>query len=347
MLKKVLLFMLLVVLMATTTACGDKQVVLNVYNWGDYIDESILSDFEEEYGIKINYELFASNEDMYVKIKQGGTKYDVAFPSDYMIEKMVREELLEPFDATTIENYKNIDEKYKGLAYDPENKYSVPYLWGTVGLIYNKNLVDEEDMDSWDALFSEKYSGQILMYDSQRDALAVAFKKLGYSLNSKDPKELEEAKQLLISQKDVLLAYATDNIKDLLLSEEAALAVDYSGSAFQLIFEGGTDTFGYSVPKEGSNLWVDGMVIPKGAKHMEEAKLFIEYMCRPDVALKNVEYVQYATPNAAIMDDLSDNLKSLPGAYPSAEELEACEVFVDPGTFIEEYNKVWIEVKAN
>lgn len=345
--KKVLLFMLVGLLMVTATACGEKQVVLNVYNWGDYIDESILSDFEEEYGIKINYEMFASNEDMYVKIKQGGTKYDVAFPSDYMIEKMIREDMLEAFDAATIENYKNIDDKYKGLAYDPENKYSVPYLWGTVGLIYNKNLVDEADMNSWDALFAEKYKGQILMYDSQRDALAVAFKKLGYSLNSKDPKELEEAKQLLISQKDVILAYATDNIKDLLLSEEAALAVDYSGSAFQVIFEGGTDKFGYSVPQEGSNLWVDAMVIPKGAEHVEEAKLFIEYMSRPDVALKNVEYVQYSTPNAAIMDDLSEDLKSLPGAYPSAEELKTCEVFVDPGAFIEEYNKAWVEIKAN
>lgn len=335
------------ILMMTATACGEKQVVLNVYNWGDYIDETILDDFEEEYNIKVNYEMFASNEDMYVKIKQGGTHYDVAFPSDYMIEKMVKEDLLVEFDTSSLENYKHIGEKFKGLPYDAENKYSVPYLWGTVGLIYNKELVDEADMMSWNALFDEKYNGQILMYDSQRDSLAVAFKKLGYSLNSTDPKELEEAKQLLIKQKPLILAYVTDNVKDLMLSEEAAIGVDYSGDAFQIILEGGTDKFGYSVPQEGSNMWFDAMVIPKGAEHVEEAKLFIDYMSRPDVALKNVEYVQYSTPNVAIMDDLSDELRAIPYAYPTDEELDHCEVFVDPGAFVEAYNKAWVEIKAN
>lgn len=345
--KKVLLFVLVAMLMVMATACGEKQVVLKVYNWGDYIDESILAEFEEEYGIKVEYEMFASNEDMYVKIKQGGTKYDVAFPSDYMIEKMISEDMLVTFDAEALENYKNIGDKFKNLAYDPENQYSVPYLWGTVGIIYNKEMVDEADMMSWDALFDEKYKGQILMYDSQRDALAVAFKKLGYSMNSTDPKELEEAKQLLINQKDIVLAYVTDNIKDLMLSGEAAFGVDYSGDAFQIILEGGTDKFGYSVPQEGTNKWFDSMVIPKGAEHVEEAKLFIDYMCRKDVSLKNVEYVQYSTPNVAIMDDLSEELKSIPYAYPSDEVLDNCEVFVDPGAFVEEYNRAWVEIKAN
>lgn len=345
--KKVLILLLMTILMISATACGEKQVVLNVYNWGDYIDETILDDFEEEYNIKVNYEMFASNEDMYVKIKQGGTHYDVAFPSDYMIEKMVKEDLLVAFDTSSLENYKHIGEKFKSLPYDAENKYSVPYLWGTVGLIYNKDLVDEADMMSWDALFDEKYNGQILMYDSQRDSLAVAFKKLGYSLNSTDPKELEEAKQLLIKQKPLILAYVTDNVKDLMLSEEAAIGVDYSGDAFQIILEGGTDKFGYSVPQEGSNMWFDAMVIPKGAEHVEEAKLFIDYMSRPDVALKNVEYVQYSTPNVAIMDDLSDELRAIPYAYPTDEELDNCEVFVDPGAFVEAYNKAWVEIKAN
>jgi len=345
--KKLLLLMLVAVFMVTTTACGEEQVVLNVYNWGDYIDESILKDFEAEYGIKVNYEMFASNEDMYVKIKQGGTKYDVAFPSDYMIEKMVNEDMLVSFDAASLENYKHIGEKFKGLSYDINNEYSVPYLWGTVGLVYNRELVDEADMMSWDALFDEKYNGQILMYDSQRDSLAVAFKKLGYSLNSTDPKELEEAKQLLIDQKPLVLAYVTDNIKDLMLSEEAAIGVDYSGDAFQILLEGGTEKFGYSVPKEGSNMWFDAMVIPKGSEHVEAAKLFIDYMSRPEVALKNVEYVQYSTPNVSILGDLSEELKSIPYAYPSEEELDHCEVFVDPGAFVEEYNEAWVEIKAN
>jgi len=345
--KKLLFLMLAGLLLVTATACGEKQVVLNVYNWGDYIDETILTDFEEEYNIKVNYEMFASNEDMYVKMKQGGTKYDVAFPSDYMIEKMVREDMLVEFDATALDNFKNIGEKFTGLSYDPDNKYSVPYLWGTVGLVYNKELVDEEDVMSWDVLFDEKYNGQILMYDSQRDSLAVAFKKLGYSLNSTDPQELEEAKQLLIDQKKLVLAYVTDNIKTMMLSDEAAIGVDYSGDAFQILLEGGIDKYGYSVPAEGSNMWFDAMVIPKGSEHVEEAKLFIDYMSRPEVALKNVEYVQYSTPNTAIMGDLSDELKSIPYAYPSDEELDNCEVFVDPGAFVEEYNKAWVEIKAN
>ncbi len=345
--KKILLLMITGLLLFTATACGDKQVVLNVYNWGDYIDESILKDFEKEYNIKVNYEMFASNEDMYVKIKQGGTNYDVAFPSDYMIEKMINEDMLIEFDTASLENYKHVGEKFKGLSYDVDNKYSVPYLWGTVGLVYNKEMVDEADAMSWNVLFDEKYSGQILMYDSQRDSLAIAYKKLGYSLNSTDPKELEEAKQLLIDQKKLVLAYVTDNIKDLMLSGEAAIGVDYSGDAFQILLEGGLDKFGYSVPQEGSNMWFDAMVIPKGAEHVEEAKLFIDYMSRPEVALKNVEYVQYSTPNVTAMDQLSDELKSIPYAYPTDEELDHCEVFMDPGTFVEEYNKAWVEIKAN
>lgn len=345
--KKILLLMLTGLLLVTATACGEKQVVLNIYNWGDYMDESILEAFEAEYDIKVNYEMFASNEDMYVKIKQGGTKYDVAFPSDYMIEKMVGEDMLLEFDTSTLDNYKHIGDKFKGLSYDVDNKYSVPYLWGTVGLVYNKEMVDEADMMSWDALFDEKYNGQILMYDSQRDSLAVAYKKLGYSLNSTDPEELEDAKQLLISQKPLVLAYVTDNIKDLMLSGEAAIGVDYSGDAFQIILEGGIDKFGYSVPKEGSNMWFDAMVIPKGSTHIEEAKLFIDYMSRPEVALKNVEYVQYSTPNTTAMAQLSDTLKSIPYAYPTDEELDNCEVFVDLGAFVEDYNKAWVEIKAN
>lgn len=345
--KKLLLLMLTGLLLVTATACGEKQVVLNVYNWGDYIDESILADFEEEYNIKVNYEMFASNEDMYVKIKQGGTKYDVAFPSDYMIEKMVSEDMLIEFDTAALENYAHIGDKFKGLSYDADNKYSVPYLWGTVGLVYNKEMVDEADMMSWDALFNEKYNGEILMYDSQRDSLAVAFKKLGYSLNSTDPNELEEAKQLLITQKPLVLAYVTDNIKDLMLSGEAAVGVDYSGDAFQILLEGGMDKFGYSVPQEGSNMWFDAMVIPKGSEHVEEAKLFIDYMSRPEVALKNVEYVQYSTPNTSAMAQLSEELIAIPYAYPTDVELDHCEVFVDPGTFVEAYNKAWVEIKAN
>lgn len=347
--KKIGVLLFLVAILAIGfSGCGkEDKVVLNVYNWGDYIDESILDDFEKEYNIKVNYELYATNEDMYVKIKQGGTQYDVLFPSDYMIEKMINEDMLEEINLDELENYKYIDDKFKNLEFDKENKYSVPYLWGTVGILYNRDIVSDEEVKSWDVMFDEKYKGQILMYDSQRDALAVALKKLGYSLNTRNIKELEEAKQLLVDQKSLVLAYVGDNVRDMMLSEEGALALVWSGDAYIVLLEGGQDKFGYHIPEEGSNMWFDSMVIPKGSEHKAEAQLFIDYMTRPEVALKNVEYVQYSTPNTETMNMLSDELKNLPYAYPKDGELDDLEVFKDPGDFIEEYNRVWVEIKAN
>ena len=338
-----LVFVFVASMLAGCAGGGEEQVTLNVYNWGDYIDESILEDFEAETGIKVNYEMFATNEDMYVKIKQGGTKYDIAFPSDYMIEKMQNEDMLHKIDMSKVPNYSLIMDEFKGLDFDPNEEFSVPYMWGTVGILYNKELVTDP-VDSWDILWDEKYKGNILMMDSQRDTLMVALKKLGYSMNTRDVAQLEEAKQLLIEQKPLVLAYVGDNAKDMMMSQEAAMAVVWSGEAIQVMTE--MDGFEYAYPKEGTNLWFDSVVIPKTSEHVEEAHMFIDFLNREDIAFRNADYIGYSSPNTGAVEQISDELKSMSAAYPDMNKLENAEVFLDPGTFIEEFNRVWTELKA-
>jgi spermidine/putrescine transport system substrate-binding protein len=280
---------------------------------------------------------------MYVKIKQGGTNYDVAIPSDYMIEKMVKENLVEPIDLKKITTLGDIADEFKDLPFDKGNQYSVPYMWGTVGIIYNKTVVTEP-VDSWDVLWDENHKGEIIMLDSQRDAIAVSLKRLGYSLNTRDTKELEAAKKALIEQKPLLLAYAGDNLKDMMISGEGALAVCWSGDAMYMMSE--NPDLAYALPKEGSNLWFDNMVIPKGAKNVEEAHLFIDFMNRAEIAKKNVEYIGYSTPNTKTKGLLDPSVSGNPSAYPNMDQLNNFEVFLDPGTFIEEYNRIWTEVKS-
>ncbi len=344
--KKFALLLSVVMLFGILSGCSstssDKKTIY-VYNWGDYIDESVITEFEDEYNIKVVYETFATNEDMYVKIKQGGTKYDVAIPSDYMIEKMIKEEMLEPIDLGKITTFGDISEEFKNLPFDKGNQYSVPYMWGTVGIIYNKTMVTDT-VDSWNILWNEKYKGSIVMLDSERDALAVALKKSGYSLNSRDSAELEVAKKTLIEQKPYLLAYAGDNLKDMMISGEAALAVCWSGDAMYMMSE--NPDLAYALPKEGSNLWFDNMVIPKGAKNIEEAHLFIDFMNRAEIAKKNVDYIGYSTPNMKAKDMLEPEVSGNPAAYPDMKSLSNFEVFLDPGEFLEEYNRIWTEVKS-
>lgn len=337
-----IIIVLTIVMISAGCSNGDQKV-LNVYNWGDYIDETVIDEFEKEYDIKVNYEDFATNEEMYVKIKSGGTNYDVAFPSDYMIEKMIREDLLLKLDMNNIPNYKNIDDSFKNLDFDPNNEYSVPYMWGTVGILYNEKMVDEP-VDSWDILWDSKYKGQIVMLDSQRDSIAVALKKLGYSINTRNLNELEEAKAELIKQKPLLLAYVGDEVKDMMIGEEAALAVVWSGDAVYMMEE--NEDLRYVVPKEGSNFWFDNMVIPNTSKNKEEAELFINFMSRPEIALKNTEYIGYSTTNAETMKLLDEEIINNEVAYPNDEILDRCEVFLDLGEFIKEYDKIWTDVKS-
>lgn len=317
--------------------------VLNVYNWGDYIDESVLKDFEKQYHIRVNYDTFTTNEDMYVKLKAGGSSYDVLFPSDYMIKRMIDEDMVEKLDFSNIPNYSKIDARFKNLDYDAKNEYSVPYMWGTVGILYNTKMVNETP-DSWKILWDKKYAQQILMLDSQRDSIGVALKMLGYSLNSKNPAELEAAKKALIDQKKLVLAYVVDEVKDKMIAEEAAIAVVWSGDAVYCMRE--NKNLRYYIPKEGTNLWFDGMVIPKGTPHKKSAELFIDFMCSTRIAYKNADYIGYASPQTEVIAKLPKSLTGNRALYPLKEDLNNSEVFVNLGSSLKVFDKVWTEIKA-
>lgn len=333
------------VLLLTACSSGDKQK-LNVYNVGEYIDPEVIKIFEKEFDCKVNYEVYDSNETMYQKVKAGGTSYDVIFPSDYMIEKMINEGLLLPLDYSKITNFKYISDEYKNLPYDPENLYSVPYFWGTVGILYDKTVVTDP-VDSWSILWDEDYKGNIFMYDSQRDSLMVALKLLGYSMNTQNIEELEEAKQLLIEQSPLVYAYVTDTVIDGMIAGNAALAVVYSGDANYIMDE--NENMEYVIPKEGSNIWVDAMVIPSTAQNVDLAHEFINFMQRPEIALMNTEYVMYSTPNTEVLAMVSEEEWTQSEAYsPSQELLDSLpmETFRDPGEFIKQYDEIWTQVLA-
>lgn len=339
------IFILSLIIFIFLIGCGgESKESINVYNWGDYIDREVIEMFEEEYGIEVKYDTFATNEDLYVKIKQGSNSYDVIIPSDYMIEKMIREDLLTTIDIDSLSNYDKIDDEFKKLEYDPNNEYSVPYMWGTVGIIYNTTMVDEE-VNSWDILWDEKYQGQILMLDSQRDTLAVALKKLGYSMNTRNVEELEEAKEELIIQKPLVYAYLGDNIKSAMINEEGALAVVWSGDAVVMIEE--NPNLEYAIPQEGTNLWFDSMVIPKSTTNKENAQKFIDFMTRPDISAKNAEYIGYSVPISEAVELLDEEVRNDEVAYPSEEVISNTEIFKDPYDIIKEYDRIWTEITSS
>jgi len=333
---------------SASSASGESGQVI-VYNWGEYIDPDTITMFEEETGIKVVYDEFETNEIMYPKVETGASEYDVICPSDYMISKMIENDLLSELNFDNMPNVKaNIGEQYweQSKGFDPENKYSVPYCWGTVGILYNKTMVDEP-VDSWSILWDEKYADSILMQDSVRDAFAVALKDLGYSLNSTNIKELTEAKDLLVTQKPLVQAYVVDQVRDKMIGNEAAIGVIYSGEAIYTKRE--NPDLEYVVPKEGSNVWIDSWCIPKDAQHVENAEKFLNFLCRPDIALKNFEYITYSTPNDAARELIEDDdIRNSEIAFPDEETLARCETFTYLGDDADEvYNQLWREVKSN
>lgn len=324
---------------------GSEKLI--VYNWGDYVDPKTIELFEEETGISVTYEEYETNEIMYPKILSGAIAYDVVCPSDYMIQRMIENDLLAKLNLDNIPNIKNMDSIYmeQSRNFDPDNAYSVPYCVGTVGILYNKTMV-HEPVDSWDILWDSKYADSILMQDSVRDAFAVALKRRGYSLNSSKVDQLIQAKDDLIAQKPLVQAYVVDQVRDKMIGNEAALGVIYSGEAGYTKRE--NPNLEYVIPKEGSNVWIDSWVIPKNAKNKENAEKFINFMCRPDIALMNFEYLTYATPNKAaralIKDEETRNSKIL---FPNAEDLTNCETFQFLGDDVDSYyNELWNKVKS-
>ncbi len=324
---------------------GEKVIV---YNWGEYIDPEVLTMFEEETGIDVVYEEFETNEILYPKISSGAIAYDVICPSDYMIERMIANDLLAEINFDNIPNIQYIGEDYmkQSRQFDPENKYSIPYCWGTVGILYNKTMVDEP-VDSWRILWDEKYRDEILMQDSVRDAFAVALRYLGYSLNSTDLDELNEAMNLLIRQKPLVQAYVIDQVRDKMIGNEAAIGVIYSGEAIYTQWE--NPDLEYVIPKEGTNIWIDSWVIPKNAEHKENAEKFLNFLCRPDIALMNFEYITYSTPNVAAQEMIEDeSIRNSEIAFPDLDKLPEMETFRYLGTEADKiYGELWNKVKSS
>ena len=329
---------------------------LYVYNWGEYIDETVVEQFEEETGIKVTYDHFETNEEMYPVIEAGAVNYDVVCPSDYMIQKMAENNLLSELDFNNIPNLKNIDPQFLEMSksFDPENKYSVPYTWGTVGILYNTKLLEEKGLPvptKWADLWNPAYAGEILMQDSVRDAFMVALKSLGYSMNSVDEAELQTAKRLLIDQKPLVQAYVIDQVRDKMIGGEAAIGVIYSGEILYIQDEVANQdldyTLEYVIPEEGTNLWLDAWVIPTTAQNKENAEKWIDFLCRPDIALKNFEYITYATPNKAAKEMLDEELQNNKAVFPDTEQLTNCEVFQYLGDDADMmYSSLWKEVKS-
>ncbi|MDO4339637.1 MAG: extracellular solute-binding protein [Eubacteriales bacterium] len=318
-----------------------------VYNWGEYIDPEVLAIFEEETGIDVVYEEFETNEILYPKVSSGAIAYDVVCPSDYMIQRMIENDLLAEINFDNIPNLQYIGEEYmeQSRQFDPENKYSIPYCWGTVGILYNKTMVDEP-VDSWGILWDEKYKDNILMQDSVRDAFAVALRYLGYSLNSTDLDELTAAKNLLVEQKPLVQAYVIDQVRDKMIGGEAAIGVIYSGEAIYTQME--NPDLEYVIPKEGTNIWIDSWVIPKNSQNKENAEKFLNFICRPDIALKNFEYITYSTPNTAAREMIEDDaIRNSSIAFPDLSTLPELETFQYLGPEADTvYGELWNKVKS-
>lgn len=327
----------------TKSVSTDK---LNVYNYGEYMDPDLIAEFEEETGIEVEYGEYETNEAMYPIISMGAADYDLVCPSDYMVSKMKEEGLLAEINWDNIPNKKYIDQEYWDFAksFDEENAYSMPYLWGTVGILYNKKKVQGE-IDSWEDLWDVSYQDNILMQKSVRDSFAITLKSLGYSLNSKNESEIEQAKAKLLAQKEsgVVQAYVVDEVRDKMIAGEAAIGVIYSGEAL-VCMEANPD-LEYVIPKEGSNVWMDNWVIPKNAKNKENAEKFLDFLCRPESMKKNFEYITYSVPGSEAQKLLDKEYRNSPVAFPKLSSLTNCEVLTYLGEETEElYNKKWKEI---
>lgn len=355
-LKKIALvltfLMALFVFPFTENIQAKEKVNLRVYNWGEYVSNGedgtldVISEFEKKYPyIDVEYTTYATNEELYAKLKSGAANYDVIVPSDYMVSRMIEEDMLEKINFDNIPNFKNVMDNFKNLSYDPTNEYSVPYTWGTVGIIYNKKLVDEKPT-SWEALWDEKYTNMILMFNNSKDAFGIALKKLGYSQNSTDKKQLDEAAEELKRQKPVLQAYVMDEIFDKMSTGEAALAPYYAGDALTMISE--NPDLGFVVPEEGTNRFVDAMVIPKGVRYKEEAEIFINFMLEEEIAKANIEYLGYSTPMQNVYDDLDEEIKNDGISYPDKKILEKCDTFINLPDETNQYvQELWVDILAS
>ena len=332
---------------------GSEDNKLYVYNWGEYIDESVIDEFEKETCIEVVYDMYETNEEMFPVIEAGGIAYDAVCPSDFMIQKMREHDLLAEINFDNVPNLKEIDPLYLELAqsFDPENKYAVPYTWGTIGILYNKERLEElgvEPPTKWSDLWDERLDGEILMQDSIRSAFMTGLKKNGYSMNSTNPDEITKAKEDLIAQKPLVQAYVVDQVRDKMIGGEAAVGIIYSGEMLYIQNEADEgDNLIYVIPEEGTDLFIDCWVIPKNAKHKENAEKWIDFLCRPEIAKKNFEYITYSTPNKGAFDLLDADLQNNKAIFPDVDSLKNCEVLKYLGDEVDDlYNEAWKEVKS-
>ncbi|WEV61218.1 ABC transporter substrate-binding protein [Streptococcaceae bacterium ESL0729] len=352
--KKLLSFfggiLAIIIILAVVSAGIEKKSgkataenTMTIYNWGDYIDPDLLKKFEEETGYKVNYETFDSNEAMYTKIQQGGTSYDIAIPSEYMIEKLIDESLIEKLDKSKIKGLANIDQKFLNLPFDPGNTYSIPYFWGTVGIVYNDALVKEAP-SSWNDLWSSDYKDNLMLVDGAREIIGMALNAQGDSLNSTDMTQIDQATKHLEELTPNVKAIVADEIKQYMIGEEAMAAVTFSGEAVEMIGE--NENLHYVVPQEGSNLWFDNMVIPKTSANKKAAYDFLNFMLRPENAAQNAEYVGYATPNSPAKDLLPDEIKNDKQFYLDDQTMSHLEVYKDLGKkWLGIYNDKFLQFK--
>jgi spermidine/putrescine transport system substrate-binding protein len=319
---------------------------LTIYNWGDYIDPELIDKFEKESGVKVIYQTFDSNEAMMTKIEQGGTTFDVAVPSEYAISKMKEEDLLIPLDHSKLPNLKYIHSHFLDLPFDKRNQYSVPYFWGTVGIVYNPDMLGGKKMTSWNDLWDKDLCNQILLVDGAREVMGMGLNSLHYSLNDTNKKHLQEAKRKLDTLTPNIKAIVGDEIKMLLANEEAAVGLVWSGDAAEIM--GGNEKLDYVIPKEGSNLWFDNMVIPKTATNVKAAHTFINFMLDPKNAAQNAEYVGYSTPNKKALDYIPKEITGDERFYPSEALTEKLEVYENLGKkMLAYYNELFLEFKMH
>ncbi len=342
-LSVLVIVVMLVVMPLSSCSSYKANEVVYVYNWGEYIDSSVNDMFEEETGIKVIYDEYDNNESMYATLKNGAAKYDVIFPSDYMISRLIEEDMVEPLNFDNIPNYQYIMDNFKGLEYDPENKYSVPYTWGIIGLLYNKEYVTETPT-SWSALWDERYSGKTLMYNNSRDAIGLTLIKNNEDVNTTDTAVLDTAAEEVKTLKKNLQAFVSDEIFNLMESGSAYMTPAYGGDVITMMEE--NSDLGYVIPQEGTNLFVDAMCVVKGSENKEAAEKYINFLCREDIAALNREETCYSTPQQQVYEGLDEETKNELIAYPTDDILEKSQVYTNlPQETLDYYSSLWTNIK--
>lgn len=336
---------LIFIFMSLVLTLFANEKVLYVYNWSEYMPDSVLKNFTKETGIKVKYSTYDSNEAMYAKIKTiGSSSYDVIVPSTYYVNKMSKENLLVKLDKSKLPNYKNLDKKLLSRPFDPNNDYSIPYVWGSTGISYNANLVSEK-IDSWENLWNPEYKNSILLNDDMREVFGIALKVLGYSSNSTNPKEIEESYNKLKELLPNVKMFYSESQKQVYLNEEVKLGMNFNGEGFMANEE--NEAIKYIYPKEGALLWIDSLVIPKGAKNIDNALAFINYLLKPEVSKVISEEIGYASPNAKTLELLDEKTRNNRMIYPNEEDLVNSELQLDVGEALPVYEKYWEKLKTN